>query len=235
MLRVDPKLKKCFKGYNYSPEIIMLSLYLKFRYSLSYRDVEELSKLRGLNLDHSTIQRWVEKFTSLLDVRFRARKADVNASWCMDETYIRVNGKWVYLYRAVDKYGHTIDFLLRAKRDSQAAKSFLRKAIKQHGKPIKVNVDKSGSNKAALDAINQSYPEGQRIEIRQNKYLNNLIEGDHRFIKKRTRITLGFKSFWGATQTIKGIEILHMIKKGQLQNDNDNNKNIFSKFASLIA
>jgi putative transposase len=140
MFKVDTKLLKHFKGYNYSAEIIMLCLYFKFRYSLSYRDVEELSGLRGLSIDHSTVQRWVESFTSLLDQRFRARKHDVNVSWRMDETYIKLNGEWVYLYRAVDKFGHTIDFLLRAKRDTQAAKSFFKKAIKQHGKPIKVNV-----------------------------------------------------------------------------------------------
>ncbi len=104
----------------------------------------------------------------------------------MDETYIKLNGKRVYLYRAVDKYGDMIDFLLQAKRDTQAAKRFFQKAIKQHGKPIKINVDKSESNKTALDSINESYPEGQKIEIRQNKYWNNRVEQDHHFIKKRT-------------------------------------------------
>lgn len=141
----------------------------------------------------------------------------------------------MYLYRAVDKYSATIDFLLRAKRDKQAAKSFFKRVIKQHGKPDKINVDKSGSNKAALYEINQEYSADQQIEIRQNRYLNNMIEQDHRFIKKRTRITLGFKSFYGTCQTIKGIEILHMIKKGQLKKDNDNYKTTFEQFISLIA
>lgn len=104
---------------------------MKFRFSLSYRDVEELCQLRGLTIDHSTLQRWVERFASLLDYKFRYRKKAVNSSWRMDETYIKVKGKWVYLYRAVDKYGATI-FLLRAKRDTQAAKIFFKKAIKQH-------------------------------------------------------------------------------------------------------
>lgn len=235
MLKVDSKLQKYFKGFCYSSHIIMVCLYMKFRFSLSYRDIEELCKLRGLTIDHATLQRWVIRFASLLEGRFRSRKKAVNASWRMDETYIKVNGQWTYLYRAVDKYGATIDFLLRKKRDKQAAKSFFKKAIKQHGKPDKINVDKSGANKAALDAINQSYDEGTKIIIRQNKYLNNMIEQDHRFIKKRTKLTLGFKSFHGARQTIKGIEILHMIKKGQLKNDNDNNKTIFEQFISLVA
>lgn len=234
MLKIDLKLQKHFKNFCYSPQIIMLCLYMKFRFSLSYRDIEELCQLRGLTIDHSTFQRWVERFASLLDGQFRKRKHSVVSSWRMDETYIKVKGKWVYLYRAVDKYGATIDFLLRAKRDKQAAKSFFKKAIKQHGKPDKINVDKSGANKAALDSINQTYSEDQKIEIRQNKYLNNIIEQDHRFIKKRTRITLGFKSFHGANQTIKGIEILYMIKKGQLKNNNTY-KTTFEQFASLVA
>lgn len=234
MLKIDPKLQKYFKNFSYSPQIIMLCLYMKFRFSLSYRDIEELCQLRGLTIDHSTFQRWVERFASLLDGQFLKRKHSVVSSWRMDETYIKVKGKWVYLYRAVDEYGTTIDFLLRAKRNTQAAKSFFKKAIKQHGKPEKINVDKSGANKAALDIINHNYLETQQIEIRQNKYLNNMIEQDHRFIKKRTKLTLGFKSFHGARQTIKGIEILHMIKKGQLKNDNQNNKTTFEQFASLV-
>jgi putative transposase len=235
MLRVNPKLQKYFKGFCYSWHIIMVCLYMKFRFSLSYRDIEELCQLRGLTIDHSTLQRWVERFASLLDGKFRNRKKAVQGSWRMDETYIKVKGQWMYLYRAVDKYGATIDFLLRAKRDTKAAKSFFKKAVRQHGKPDKINVDKSGANRAALDTINQDYPKDQQIEIRQNKYLNNMIEQDHRFIKKRTRITLGFKSFNGAKQTITGIEILHMIKKGQLKNDNENYKTTFEQFISLVA
>ena len=140
-----------------------------------------------------------------------------------------------HLYRAIDKYGATIIFLLQAKRDTQAAKRFFKKSIKQHGRPDKINVDKSGANKAALDAINKNYLEDQQNEIRQNKYLNNMVEQDYRFIKKRTKLTLGFKSFYGASQMIKGIEILHMIKKGQLTNNNDNYRSTFEQFFSLVA
>jgi len=125
--------------------------------------------------------------------------------------------------------------MLRAKRDAVAAKAFFKKAIKQHGKPLKVNVDKSGANKAALESINNDYDEDQKIEIRQNKYLNNMIEQDHRFIKRRTKPALGYKSFNGARQTIAGIEIVHMIKKGQLKNSNQNNQSNFSQFLSLVA
>jgi putative transposase len=236
MFKVAPKLAKYFQGFNYIAEIIMICLYMKFRFPLSYRDVEELSNLRGLSIDHSTICRWVENFASLLEGRFRVKKWSVTGSWRMDETYIKIKNKWVYLYRAVDKYGDTIDFLLRAKCDAQAAKGLFKKAIKLHGKPIKVTIDKSGANKAALEEINKTLEESQKISICQSKYMNNLIEQDHRFIKKRTKPTLGFKSFNGARMTIKGIEILHMIKKGQLQNNNDNQPEIvFSQFCALVA
>ena len=135
-------------------------------------------------------------------------KKVVSTSWRIDETYIRINGKWVYLYRAVDKYGNAIDFLLRAKRDAAAAKAFFSKAIKNNERPEKVTVDKSGSNKAALDFFNKDVIKEGEIEVRQIKYLNNIIEQDHRFIQKRTRPMLGFKSFNSAKNTLTGIESL---------------------------
>ena len=143
MLKVDPKLMKHFENHEYGPEIIMTSLYMKKRYSLRYREIEEIGGLRGLNIDHATLQRWLINFMPILEGRFRKRKKLVNGSWRMDEIYIRVKGKWVYLYRAVDKYGDTIDSMLRAKRDKRAAKTFFKKAIKSSGQPIKVNIDKT--------------------------------------------------------------------------------------------
>jgi len=174
---------------------------MKCRFSLSYPDLEEMMMIRGAKIDHATLQRWLKRFVSLIDKRVRQRKKPVNGSWRMDETYIKLNGKWVYLYRAVDKEGNTIDFLLRAKRDAIAAKSFFIKAFKENGRPDKVTVDKSGSNKAALNYFNKDVSKEEEIEIRQVKYLNNIIEQDHRFIKKRTRPTLGFKNFYAAKET----------------------------------
>jgi len=185
-------------------------------------------------LYHATLQRWVKKFVCIIDKTVRKRKRPVGSSWRMDETYIRLNGKWVYLYRAVDKYGDTIDFLLRAKRDKVAAKSFFTKAIKQHGRPEKVTVDKSGSNKAALKAINEPLTKDQEIEIRQVKYLNNIVEQDHRFIKKRTRPMLGFKNFYSASATLAGIENIRMIQKGQVRNHNPK-LSTFNNFCALMA
>ena len=133
--------------------------------------------------------------------------------WRLDETYIRILGVWKYLYRAADKQGHTVDFLLTAKRDKKAARRFLNKAIGSNGKPSLINIDKSGANTAGIKQFNRD--ENKRIKIRQCKYLNNIVEQDHRFIKRRTRPMLGFKSFWSARATLAGIELWRMLKKGQ--------------------
>ena len=234
MLTVSPKFLPYFKGFCSSPSVIMLFVYMKSRFSLSYRDLEEMMIIRGAEVDHSTLQRWVKRFVCLIDKRVRQRKKPVNGSWRMDETYIKLNGKWVYLYRAVDSQGHTVDFFLRAKRDASAARAFFRKAFKENGRPEKVTVDKSGSNKAALDSFNKPIPEQEHIEIRQIKYLNNIVEQDHRFIKKRTRLTLGFKSFQSAKATISGIENIRMIQKGQILGQTACNS-AFHNFANLMA
>jgi putative transposase len=236
LMKVAPKLLHYFKGFSFPSDIILTATYMKCRFALSYRDIEELCEMRGIKLDHATVQRWMIRFIPLLDKRFRLRKKSVSDSWRMDETYIKVSGKWKYLYRAVDKYGYTIDFLLRAKRDKVAAKAFFRKAIQQNGKPVEVNIDKSGSNTYALADLNSEYEENKEaeIEIRQNKYLNNLIEGDHRFIKRIVRPMLGFKSFASARITIAGIETVNMIRKNQL-NTTTNNQSNYDQFTSLIA
>ncbi len=143
------------------------------------------------------------------------QKKPVLRSWRMDETYIKIKGQWFYYYRAVDSQGNTIDFYLCHKRDEAAAKAFFDKSIKRHGQPEKVNIDKSGANLAALQTLNKDFPEGRKITIRQVKYLNQIIEQDHRFIKKITKAMMGFKSFISAQATLTGIELWHMIKKLQ--------------------
>lgn len=234
MLTISLELLPCFKCFCSSPSVIMLFVYMKCRFSLSYRDLEEMMMIRGAKIDHATLQRWVKRFVSLIDKRVRHRKRPVNGSWRMDETYIKLNGKWIYLYRAVDKFGDTIDFLLRARRDAVAAKAFFRKAFRENGKPDKVTVDKSGSNKAALDSFNKDLEEGKRFEIRQKKYLNNIVEQDHRFIKKRTRPMLGFKNFYSAKETISGIENIRMIQKGQILGQQACQSS-FNNFVELMA
>ena len=234
MFKLCPTLLPKFKGFCSSPSVILLFVYMKCRFSLSYRELEEMMMIRGAEIDHSTLQRWVKRFVPLIDRRVRQRKKPVNGSWRMDETYIKLNGKWVYLYRAVDKEGNTIDFLLRAKRDATAAKAFFRKAFKENGRPDKINIDKSGSNKAALDSFNKESADEDNIEIRQVKYLNNIVEQDHRFIKKRTRPMLGFKNFYSAKETLSGIENIRMIQKGQIIGQ-PASQSAFSNFISLMA
>lgn len=207
---------------------------MKCRFSLSYRELEEMASIRGAVIDHATLQRWIIRFVPLIDKQVKIRKKPVSNSWRMDETYIKVNGRWVYLYRAVDSLGNTIEFLLRNHRDAAAAKAFFCRAFRNNGLPKKVSIDKSGSNTAALIAANKGLPKNKQIEIRQNKYLNNLIEQDHRFIKKRTKPMLGFKSFHSAKITITGIENIRMIQKGQLTSSNDN-VSTFQNFAMLMA
>ena len=207
---------------------------MKYRFSLSYRELEEMMIIRGAFVDHSTLQRWVRRFTNLIENRVRKRKKPVNGSWRMDETYIKVKGHWKYLYRAVDKEGNTIDFLLRSKRNKSAAKAFFRKSFKENGRPYLINIDKSGSNKSALVTINDNLTKNQQITIRQNKYLNNIVEQDHRFIKKRTRPMLGFKSFYSAKATLAGIESVRMIQKGQLI-ETEKSNNSWDAFVQLMA
>ena len=233
MQTIRAELRKEFKGYSVSPEIIMMFVYMKLRFSLSYRDLEEMMSMRGASIDHSTVQRWILKFAPLIEREVRKRKRPAGKSWRMDETYVKIKGKWVYLYRAVDSEGNTIDFLLRERRDTEAALSFFRKAMENNGRPKKVNIDKSGSNNAALEACNKGVKKKRKITIRQIKYLNNIIEQDHRFIKKRTKPMLGFKSFRSAKITLAGIESVRMIQKGQVHGFNEN-ISTFDNFALLM-
>jgi len=141
----------------------------------------------------------------------------------MDETYVKVKGQWVYLYRAVDKFGDTVDFMLSEHRNEAAATTFFKQAINNNGFPHKVVMDKSGANYAGLENINLLLMLAGLIsfvEILQVKYLNNLIEQDHRFIKKITNPMMGFKAFYSAKATIDGIETVHMIRKGQMPDKN---------------
>jgi transposase-like protein len=203
-----------FKGAHFPQDIILMGVRWYVAYPLSYRHVEELMEERGVSVDHATIQRWVVKYSPPLEEAFHHHKRPVRGSWRMDETYIKVKGEWRYLYRAVDKSGQTIDFLLTEERDEPAAKRFLTKAIRRHGVPEKITIDGSAANEAAIKRYNEEH--GTAIDIRQIKYLNNIVEQDHRGVKRVTRPMLGFKSFAAAQDTLAGIELMHMIKKRQL-------------------
>jgi putative transposase len=222
-----------FKGKQHLKNVILMSVRWYTACSLSYRDIEELPLERGLKVDHSTVNRWVVEYSPQLAESFKKKKKRINGSWRMDETYIKVKGVWMYQYRAVDKEGQTIDCYFSKKRDKKAATSFFAKAIKSSGIPVKINIDKSVSNTYALEDINECPSEKNQIEIRQNKYLNNIVEQDHRFIKKIVRPMLGFKSEHSASATLEGIELHHMLRKGQMKKAA--NKNIIEQFFTLAA
>lgn len=208
-----------FKGRWFQKEFILQCIRWYLAYKLSYRNIEEMMAERGVSVDHATIQRWVVTYSPELEAEFRRWKRPVGRSWRVDETYIKVKGTWKYLYRAVDKDGQTVDFLLTAKRDVVAAYRFFLKALCSSGAPEKITIDKSGANKAAADAfVEDLASQGQSVETRQVKYLNNIVEQDHRGVKQRTRPMLGFKSFRCAQRTLAGIELVHMLRKCQHEN-----------------
>lgn len=188
------------KGMRFPIDVILVCIRWYAAYPLSYRHLEEMMQERGVFVDHSSINRWAIRFLPLLEKVFRKHKRPVGGSWRMDETYIKVKGVWKYLYRAVDKEGKTVDFLLTAQRDKAAAVRFFDKAMKASGVPEKVTLDKSSANKAAMDEINAR---GEMpIIVRQIKYLNNIVEQDHRAIKRVTKPMLNFKSFRAAKNVL---------------------------------
>jgi putative transposase len=224
-------LRKVIKRMHYPLEVMLTCVRWYAAYPLSLRHIEEMMQERGVSVDHATVHRWAMKILPVLAAVFRRRKRPVGASWRMDETYIKVAGQWKYLYRAVDRDGHTIDFLLRAKRDCAAARRFLERAIGLHDVPEKITIDKSGATTAAILSVQAD--SGASIELRQRKYLNNVVEQDHRAIKRVVRPMLRFKSFRCARVLIAGIELMHMIKKGQLDCTEGQVSPAASKFYSL--
>jgi putative transposase len=175
----------------------------------------------------------VVRYAPKLEKAFHQKKKRPGGRWRLDETYLKVKGQWKYYYRAVDKQGNTIDFLLTEKRDKKAALRFLTKAIGRNAKPGLINIDKSGSNKACIKQFNQD--NNRRIKIRQCKYLNNIVEQDHRRVKRITRAMLGFKNFDSAQSTLSGIELMAMIKKGQMKKNLAGSLSPAEQFYALAA
>jgi transposase-like protein len=220
-----------FKGMRFPIDVILVCIRWYVAYPLSYRHLEEMMQERGVSVDHSSINRWAVKFLPLIEKSARRFKRPVDRSWRMDETYVKIKGAWKYLYRAVDKFGKTVDFLLTAKRDMAAAKRFFDKAMGANGDPEKVAMDKSGANKAAIDAVNTG--RDKPILVRQVKYLNNIVEQDHRAIKRVTTPMLNFKSFLAASSVLAGVELMHMIRKDQFAFDGLSKMSFADRFYAL--
>ena len=209
-----------FKWRHFQGEFILLCVRWYLRYPLSYRDLEEIMREGGLSVAHTTIYRWVVAYSPELNQRCRPHLKQTNDSWRVDETYIKVKGDWKYLYRAIDSNGNTIDFLLTENRDATAAKTFFLKAF-QHSDSRKIRVINTDKDKAYPKAINDFKESGllsDFVEHRAIKYLNNIIEQDHRYIKRRVVASQHFREFGSASRTISGYEMMNAIRKGQIKN-----------------
>jgi len=214
MRRERPTL---FKRRHFEAEIIVLCVRWYLRYPLSFRQLEEILAERNLSIDHVTIWRWVQRYAPELNRRCRPELRNTNRSWRVDETYCR--GIGTYLCRAVDSTGATIDFLLSAKRDAAAAKRFLQKALRSpgHPRPRVINVDRNPSYPKAISELKRTAALSRRCRCRPIRYLNNILEQDHRAVKRRLRACQGFRSFHAAWRTLQGIEAMNMIRKGQVR------------------
>ena len=208
-----------FRGRHFEDHVIVLCLRWYLRYCMTLRDLEEIMAERGLSVDHSTIGRWVLRYAPELYKRIRREVRPPNRSWRVDETFVRVAGKWTYLYRAVDSAGETIDFMLSPRRDAVAAKHFLQLALWRTGqiRPRVINVDGHAAYPRAITELKASGELGRRCRCRPVAYLNNVLEQDNRFVKKRIAASQGSRSVDGAIRTIAGYEAMNMIRKGQVR------------------
>jgi transposase-like protein len=208
-----------FKWRQFEPEIILCAIRWYLRFSLSYRDVQELLAERGVSVDHTTIWRWVQRFAPELLFRLRPHLKPTNRSWRVDGTYVRVKGRWSYLYRAIDSQGATIEFFLSDSRDLEAAKSLFRRALRNgvRPQPRVINTDSAPTYASAIPELQRNGVIGRRCRHRPVQYLNNVIEPDHRAIKKRVNAKQGFRALGAAWRTVEGYEAMHMMRKGQVR------------------
>ena len=210
---------KDFKWKHFEPEIILWGVRWYCRYAISYRDLKEMMGERGLEISHTTPYRWVQQYAPEIDKRTRPFLKKSNDSYRVDETYVKIKGKWKYLYRAVDSAGNVLDFLLTEKRDKKAVKRFFRKMLgNEHtAEPRVISVDKNKAYPPAFDELKKEGIIPELTNFRQKKYLNNIIEQSHRFIKRLIKNNQWFQSFKTAKRTIAGFEIINMIRRGQVK------------------
>jgi putative transposase len=231
-----------FKGRHFDRSVILLCVRWYLAYNLSLRNLEEMMAERGISVDHATVHRWTVHYAPLLLEQFNRRKRPVTGRWHIDETYIKVRGRWMYLYRAIDSNGDTVEFWFSERRNLTAAKRFLRKALKRNGRPERIVIDGSQTNREAIlscDTTDRLEDRARRdlkpIRIRQSAYLNNRIEQDHRAVKRRVRSMLGFKSASSARVILSGIEMVHMMRKQQAKYACNRQLSLSEQFDMLAA
>lgn len=206
-----------FKGRHFDQQVIILCVRWYLSYKLSSRDLAQMMGERGIEVAHTTILRWVQRYVPEFERCWNRYARRVCGSWRCDETYIKVNGRWTYLYRAVDKAGRTVDFRLSERRDVAAAKAFFRNAMKRNRTPRVITLDAYAASHRAIADLKTEGRMPKRVRVRSSKYLNNGIEQDHRRVKQRIRPMLGFKRFHTAVVTISGIELAAKIRKRQFK------------------
>jgi len=222
--------------------VILLCVRWYLAYNFSLRNLEEMMAERGISVDHATVHRWTVHYAPLLLEQFNRRKKAVTGKWHFDETYIKVRGRWMYLYRAIDSNGDTVEFWFSERRNLTAVKRFLDRALKRHGRPDRIVIDGSQTNREAIlscDTTERLRDRSQRklkpIRIRQSRYLNNRIEQDHRAIKRRVRPMLGFQSITSARIILGGIEMIHMMRKQQAKYACNRQPSLAEQFERLAA
>src|SRR5215204_4146123 len=215
MSQLPHEISSLLRGRHFNHTVIILCVRWYITYKLSYRDLVEMMAERGVAVSHTTILRWVQRFVPEFEKRWQRYAKPVGTSWRVDETYIKVRGRWTYLYRAVDKQGLTVDFLLSEHRDIAAAKRFFTRAIEQHGAPERITLDGYPATHTAIAELMMGGAPRLETKVWTSKYLNTLVEQDHRRVKQRLYPMLGFKDFRNAAIAISGIELVQKIRKGQ--------------------
>ncbi|EEM01721.1 IS6 family transposase [Bacillus pseudomycoides] len=223
------KKQDLFKWKHYQPNVIVLTVRWYLRYNLSFRDLVEMMEERGLFIAHTTIMRWVHEYGNLIYQIWKKKNKSAHFAWHLDETYIKVKGEWCYLYRAIDQEGYILDIQLRKTRNHQAAYMFMKRLIKAFGEPTVVTTDKAPALLCAFKKLknNGFYVHTKHCTV---KHFNNLIEQDHRHVKRRLTKSSGFQNIRHASRTIKGIETLHALYK---QKRNLSQDFVFSAYQEL--
>src|SRR3954452_19896512 len=214
--KLKRRSKDDFKGRHFEATLILHAVSWYLRYPLSYRDIEELFLERGLEVDQSTLNRWVLAYVPLIERRLRAFRKPHCGSIRVDETYIKVRGQWRYLYRAIDKHGTPVDFLLTANRDLDAARRFFRKALQDPPllSPDRIGTDGAGTYPPAIVIARNDGLLARSPIHSVSKHLQQGIESDHFRLKKNMPRIGGFRSFATARRTIQGFEAMLWLRKG---------------------